>query len=179
MFIRAKKHKNNSYAYLVENKWYKTHQQSRQKTKKYLGKICTPEKKHNNTLEQHIKTKNINKYIKKTPIKTILLNLIKLELRNHSFKQIKNNTYQHKNIIINLKNKKVYDKNTNKPACIELNNNFLTKLTLTKLINFEPPKQSTKMQIGKSFASTILASGIKINQDLFILVFNKIYKNLK
>lgn len=181
MFIRIKKRKNTPYAYLVENRWYKTHQQSRQKVKKYLGKVHTPEKAYSQTLEKYlaIKTKNIDEYIQKTQLCSILLDLICLELKNHRFKQIKRNLWQQQNINIDLKNKKIYDNITKKPVCIELNNNFLTELTLTKLLNFQPPNQSTRMQIGKALANTILESGINVKQEVFLQICNKMYNRLK
>lgn len=71
MFVRTKKVKNKQYAYLVENTW--TKKGTRQKVKKYLGKVIKPNrKKENNFLVE--KTRNYEETIKE---------LIKHELSNH------------------------------------------------------------------------------------------------
>lgn len=174
MFIRLKKRNNVSYAYLVENKWYKSRQQSHQKIKKYLGRVYSPEKKQHQALSKFIKIP-LKEYIKKTPFNKIFFDLICLELSNYSFKQIKQHIWKKENIVVDLKNKKVYDSNTKKTLCLELNNNFLTNLTLTKLFTFKPSKQATKLQIGKALANTLLSAGIILEQDIFLQIFNKMY----
>ncbi len=179
MFIRIKKNKSGKYAYLVQNKWYKTHMQARQKTKKYLGKVISLEKKNNFTFNHHFSINSVEQYVKKNSTNKIFLDLIRLELANHSFKESKKDIWQYENIVVDLKNKKVYNQKTDKPLCLELNDNFLTQQTLTKLFRFQPPTQSTKLQIGKSLANTILASGIKIEQDLFLQIFDKMYGSLR
>jgi hypothetical protein len=78
MFIRAKKIKNKEYAYLVENIW--TKKGSRQKVKKYLGKIT----KTTRILENEYKIDESKKYT------DIIKELIETELKNHNITENKN-----------------------------------------------------------------------------------------
>lgn len=173
MYIRTKKINNTLYAYLVSARWSKRKKAPKQKTVKYLGKLYQLKKISNKSFEQFIK-KNINKYLKLTKPKKIILDLVRCELKNHKLKEVKRDIWQQKNIKVDLKTKRVYDENTNKTICLEINNNFLTTHTLRNIINFNAPPNLTNMQIGKSLAKAFLSAGITIPEQTFVNIFQKI-----
>ena len=173
MYIRTKKINNTLYAYLVSARWSKRKKAPKQKTLKYLGKLYQLKKISNKSFEQFIK-KDINKYLKLTKLKKIILDLVRCELKNYKFKEVKRDTWQYKNIKVDLKTKRVYDENTNKTLCLEINNNFLTTYTLRNIINFNTPPNLTNLQIGKSLAKAFLSAGIILPEQTFISVFQKI-----
>ncbi len=78
MFVRTKKIKNKEYAYLVENEW--TSKGTRQKVKKYLGKVIKPVRA----------SPNDYKIDEKKKYETAIKALIKHELENHNVKETKN-----------------------------------------------------------------------------------------
>lgn len=176
MFIRIKKINNKEYAYLVENKWRKRRKNKvRQKTLKYLGKVYKLEKTKNKKLGEFLKISNLNEYLKST-IKKITLDLIKLELHNHNFKQSKNSIFEKNNFYINLTKKQVIDKKTKKQICLEINKNFLCSYTLRKLLNFSPKQNLTKLQIGKQLANTFEQTGILVSKEIFVVIAQRILK---
>ena len=175
MYIRTKKINNNLYAYQVSARWSKKKKAPKQKTVKYLGKLHTLKKAYNKSFEKYIK-KDLNQYLKKTQHKKIILDLIRCELLNHRFKEIKKDIWKHKNFIVDLKTKKVYDVNTNKTICLEINNNFLTTHTIRNIVYFSSPPNLTNIQIGKSLAKAFLSAGIILPEEIFVTIFKKISK---
>lgn len=173
MYIRTKKIRNTLYAYLVSARWSKKKKAPKQKTVKYLGKLHTIEKKYNKTFEKYIK-KDLHNYLKKSTPRRITLDLVRCELLNHRFKEVKKDIWKYKNFIVDLKTKKVYDTNTNKTICLEINNNFLTTHTLRNIVYFSSPPNLTNMQIGKSLAKAYLSAGIIIPEEIFVDIFQKI-----
>ena len=170
MFIRTKKINKKEYAYIVKNTWKKRKTEYRQKVSSYLGRVYKLKKTINNQLEAD--------YQKQSYKKTIL-DLIRLELLNHGFKEIKKNTWQKETFMADLKNKKVYDFKNKKNICLEINNNFLCSYTLRKLANFTPKKGLTELQIGKQLANAFEAAGILISKEVFIFIAQKILKEVK
>ncbi len=173
MFIRIKKINKQEYAYLVENKWRKNRKNKvRQKTLKYLGRV--------HKLEKGAKkeTVTLDEYNKLDPEK-IILELIKLELLNHDFKQLSRFIFERNTFHVNLVNKKVTDKKTKKEICLEINNNFLCSYTLRKLLNFSPKQGLTKLQIGKQLANSLESAGIIVPKEIFVIVAQKILKNVE
>lgn len=77
MFVRTKKIKNKEYAYLVKNEW--TSKGTRQKVKKYLGKVIRPAKIQPNKYQ-------INE---KNSFETAIKELIEHELQNHNITEKK------------------------------------------------------------------------------------------
>lgn len=134
MFIRTKKIKNKEYAYLVENKW--TKKGSRQKVKKYLGKIIKAKRiLQNNYLIDDQKT-----------YQTIINELIKYELDNH---KIKNNT----------------------SSVIAMNEGFLCKETITKLLHLKNEKKQRIDKEGEKLANSLLEAGLQLKKEEFSKLF--------
>ena len=178
MFIRIKKIKGKEYAYLVKNTWKKRKKSSRQTSSSYLGKVIKLKKTNNKSLLEFLNLKDINKYLK-SPYNKIILDLLKLELFNHSFTQTNKNIWTKDNTLIDFKNQKVSDLSTKKPLCLEINNNFLCSYTIRKLMNFKPKPNLTEIQIGKQLATTIESSGVLISKEIFVTLAQKILKEVK
>ena len=175
MYIRTKKIKDQHYAYLVSARWSKRKKAPKQKTVKYLGKLKTIKKTKNKTFEQYIK-KDLEEYLKKTKLKRIVLDLVRCELINHKFKEVKKDVWQLSEAIVDLKTKKVYNLDTKKTLCLEINNNFLTTHTLRNIVDFSSPPNLTNLQIGKSLAKAFLSAGIVLPEPIFLAIFQKISK---
>ena len=174
MFIRIKKIKNQKYGYLVENKWLKTKKSTRQKTKKYLGRIITPEPVNDISLVDYYKLSQRKDLLTDKTLKQATLSLIKLELHRHGFKE-KNNIWSLNDILVDLENINVTK--SNKPVCIELNNGFLTDHTLQEASNFKTP-ESTKKEIAKALATTFVSIGLDVEPNFFIQIFQQYYSHL-
>lgn len=180
MFIRIKKIKSNNYAYVVENLWRKRKRYKvKQKTLKYLGRVIKLEKQQNLSLGEFLKIENPEECLKKQQPKKIILNLIKKELTNHNFKEVKKNRWELNEIKTDLQNKKVFNKKTKKEICLEINNNFFCSYTLRKLLNFNPRKGLTELQIGKQLANAFESSGIKVQREVFVIIAKKILDEIK
>lgn len=177
MYIRIKKIKGINYAYLVKSYWSKRRKTPKQKTLCYLGRVYKFQKIENKNLIEHFGTQDIEKYFKKEPIKKIIKELIKLELSNYNFKETKPNIWTQDKIIVNLVTKKVYA-SFEKPACIEINNNFLSTKTLRNILNLRFPPNLNNTQIYKYLASSFLSVGIALPEDKFILLSQRILKSL-
>ncbi len=179
MYIRKKKIKGIEYAYLVKSSWSRRKQSPKQKTIQYLGKIYKFSKTSDINLESFLKLSDLSKYLDKSPVKRIVADLIKKELYNYGFREDNFNVWKKDNIFVNFKNKKIYNANTKKPVCIEINNNFLSTKTLRNLINFIIPPGLTDLQIGKYFANSFLSAGINIPEDRFIILSKRIINKVK
>ena len=153
MFIRKKTIKSQDYAYLVQNKYNKRKKQSRQRSTKYIGKIIKLDK------ETQVKSSSINESIIQT-------------LKQLKFTH-KKDILTFNDITIDLKNSSV--SKSNKPVCLEINNGYLCSHTLKKLLDFKPPK-STSKDIAKELASSLVNTGINIDEGSFISIFNSQFK---
>jgi hypothetical protein len=170
MYIRIKTLKNQKYAYLVKNKRYKTKPTPKQKTIKYLGRVHTPFKQH--SLQLH---KNLEFYFKNNNSKQILKDLIILELKNHNFKELPNNIYKQNNLTIDL-NKLTITNTKNNIISLEINEGFLNNYTLNELFKYKHQFETPLMQQGTILANLLISAGIKIDEEIFLRLFEKIHK---
>ena len=174
MYTRIKKINNIEYAYLVKSYWSKRKKAPKQKTIKYLGRVHKFSRVKNTSLEQYLKLKNIQNYFSKNTTQKIIKDMIKLELFNHNFKEVKHNIWKQKNVIIDLKTKKIYNILNKKPVCIEINNNLLSTKTIRNVISPTIPPGLTNIQIYKYLANSFLSAGITLPKDKFIIISKKI-----
>ena len=156
MFIRTKNISGKNYAYLVENMWKKG---SKQRVKEYLGKVIEL---------RLIEEGKVN--IDAENFKESVMKLIKHNLISHGFIGM-NEIYQQENILINLDTSKITYKN--KPAVLKMNEGFLCNFTLEELSKIDP-KQMTPMQL----ASALVEAGLKINEEEFVKLHEKIPKEI-
>lgn len=173
MYIRVKTIKGQNYAYLVNSKWDKKRGTSKQKFGKYLGRIYSPEKQYNITLKDITKVQDIEDYIKTTDINQILKDVITVDLLNYNLKRNKD-VFSDKDFFIDIVNLKVYNQKL-VPCTIKINNGYLCDHTLKRLFNTKP-SSTDEIQFGKELARAIIEAGAGIEKDLFVLLFDKIYK---
>ncbi|MFC1775066.1 hypothetical protein ACFLZN_02005 [Nanoarchaeota archaeon] len=155
-FVRVKKIANKEYAYLVENFW--TPQGSRQKTKKYLGRMLslsiTKEVHYNNI------SGNYNK---------IIGMLILKEIEKRGFI----NGFHHENEV-------KFDESGfrltkgKKNVVIKSNEGFLCEHTCNELLNFKPEHIKFEAQL----ANLLLESGIGMPPEVFVIVYEAAKKRL-
>ena len=174
MYTRIKKIKGIEYAYLVKSNWSKRKKTSKQKTLKYLGRVYRFKKSKNQTIEKYLKLKDLDSYFLKKPVKQVIISLIQLELFNHNFKELKKNIWVNKDIVVNFKEKKIYNQITKKQTCVEINNNFLSNKTLRNLISLKVPPGLTNLQIGNYLANSFLSAGVTLSQDKFVVLSRRI-----
>lgn len=172
MYIRVKKLKNQEYAYLVENKWSRVKMAPRQRFVKYLGKIHTPSRVYEHTLQTRFNVVDNENYIRKTPFKEILKDIIAVELFNHNFYFKK--FYYNDKCYVDLTNLKVYDEKLT-PCVVKLNEGFICDYSLDKLFKYLPSTDD-EMKIGKELASSLLNLGIKLDPAIFVLLCKKVLK---
>lgn len=193
MFIRKKKINGIEYAYLVRNKWVKE-KGSRQKAK-YMGKILKLENIHNLDFSKHIQDKyntNINGFILNQSRSDIINEIVIFELKKKGFKideieittTIENygdakRTVKQKNKIVVMayndfyyKDRKLLKKKNHREVILEMNEGFLCSFALNKIIKAKLTGYDDREKaIG--FAKLILEAGIKIEGELFVLLYNK------
>ena len=193
MFIRKKKINGQEYAYLVRNKWIKD-KGSRQKAK-YMGKILHFDISINIDFKKHIKEKfdvSINNFILHHSKTDIINEIVIWELKRRGFRlgevevikeikeygQTRRTVKQIKKIValtkdkFYYKNRRLLKQSNHKESIIEMNEGFLCAFALNKVINAKLVGYDEREKaIG--FAKTMLESGIKVDGDLFVLLFNK------
>lgn len=165
MYLRTKIRTNKSkksyvYAYIAEIRRKKG--KPKQKIVKYLGRVYIFPKKENK--EAII---NIN-----GSLEDIFSSLIKTELQNHDFKELKEKLVK-EDIEIDLKHATIIHSQTGKKVCLKLNEGILCEETMKNLIEFNPPKQTMK-EISKYFARRIVECGLNAPEGTLIQIFQKI-----
>lgn len=175
MFIRIKKIKKYEYAYLVENKWrkYKVKDRSkasRQKVKKYLGRI--------HELKKY--DKNCDNLILEDfegSFKSIIHKLVKLHLINNGFKETDINVLEHEfennNIKINLNEGKFIDYKS-KSVVLKSGDGYLCEHSLKNLLEFKA--EGYEEDVGIDLAKKFVSTGIPISNSVFIKAFEKVFR---
>jgi len=160
MFIRPKKIKKHTYAYLVKNKW--TKKGPRQKVGKYLGRIH----KIDRITEQDYLVKIDNKSAAE-----IIHSLLGWVLTDHGFTQYKHK-WQQDNITVDTKKHMVHK--NNQSIVLNINNDYLCTYTYRKLMRFKSAKDQKGVAV--DLAKAFVGAGIPVPEEVFINVFQKIYK---
>ena len=155
MFIRTKKIKGQSYAYLVQNSW--TSKGARQKVAKYLGKAHKVERKHEKKLSEFLSVSNLDEYVSNKAYDELIHDLIRLELHNHGTEES-----------FELKEGSVKSK-SGKEAIILANQGFICSETLKALKAYRPDSDN-----GYVLASLLTFAGIKADEDIFVRLFEKV-----
>jgi hypothetical protein len=167
-FIRTKKIKGSEYAYIVENRWAR--KRTKQRSKKYLGKVYRFDRVGVMDFYEHYDISNIDEYLAGKSKEGVIRDLVKLELFNYGFKEEKG-VWQRDGCFINLKGKKVYNQKGNNIA-LAFNDGFLTTYAIRKLHNFTADVEEE----GYDFAKLFIEAGIAVPKDVFVGVFSKVYK---
>jgi hypothetical protein len=167
-FIRTKKRilkdKTTYYAYLVKNKWDKKKNSPRQSVSKYLGKIIEPENIKDISFEEYLNINTIKEYAKDKTKEEIIDDLVLWEIEKNNRKI----TYKKTDKTL------IYEK---KEIVLKINEGFLTRYTIQKLIKFKTKEEDPHM-IGLELATAFTLSGIKVPKDIFVIIFEKIGKGI-
>ncbi|RLE45769.1 hypothetical protein DRJ22_03655 [Candidatus Woesearchaeota archaeon] len=165
-FIRVKNIKGQKYAYLVENEW--TPWGSRQKVKKYLGKIYKPKKQDKQQKESEQEEIQEQDIIKKIIIQELLKHGFSRQDTNMTLGSIK----------VNIERLEV--RQNNKKITLEMNEGYMCDETLKQLRDFKAEENPEKT-IPK-LAKTILEAGLKPETQETVKIYEtkaKIIKNNK
>ena len=161
-FFRIKKIKGKEYAYFVENEWMKSG--SRQKVKKYIGRVYRFDIKNDIDFLQFADASNLESYVNVSDFKKIVSNLIEWELFKFGIDRNK--------FSIELNSKNV--QNNKKDVSLMLNDGFMCELTLKNLVDFEA--EGDESRDGYRLARAFVEAGIKVPQEIFVGLFGKLYK---
>ena len=159
MFFRIKKIKGKEYAYIVENEWHKNG--SRQKVKEYVGRAYRFELKDNADFLQYKKIENIQNYTESNDKNRIIRDLIEWELFRFGVNR--------QEILIDLSS--IMVQKSKKDIVLLINDGFLCSLTLKNLLDFKPSDEQTD---GYRLARCFVEAGIKVPQEIFIGLFQKL-----
>jgi hypothetical protein len=161
MFFRIKKVKGKEYAYLVENEWKR--RGSRQKVKGYFGRVYRFKIINDVSFNDFMKISDLKPYLDARSTREIIKDLIKWEFYrfdiNWDF------------FVIYIDNCKVQRKEKN--VVIHINEGFMCNLTLKNLIKFLPEGIEND---GYRLARAFVEAGIKVPQEVFVEVFDKMSK---
>lgn len=170
MFIRTKRIKGNDYAYLVRNVWRKRPKNgkkgSRQKVSKYLGRIYRFENIYHNSFVEFYKIKNIDEYIINKAKKDVIKDLIRLELVNVGFKE-QGSLLVNDDLKFDIDNLTFSDN-----TVIEMNEGFLCKETISKIINF---KAGDEEREGYNLANAFVEAGLKVQKEVFVEYYKRFF----
>ncbi|MBL7054170.1 hypothetical protein ISS05_00240 [Candidatus Woesearchaeota archaeon] len=174
MFIRVKNIKNKKgkiypYAYLVDNKWYKRSVKgkgkgSRQKVKKYLGRVYSFSKVKDVDFFEYLKIDNIDAYLDKNYKEKILKNLVEWEFLRYDVDKSE--------FSVDFLNKKV--SKGNREVSLKLNEGLLNSFTLGRLLRFR--FKGDEREDGYNLAKAFVEAGIEIPKEVFVGIFSKVYK---
>ncbi|MBT3297802.1 hypothetical protein HN385_02670 [archaeon] len=157
VYIRIKKISGNEYAYLVES--IQTKKGSRQKVKKYLGKVYKFENKNISDVDKLILSRNRASFLK---------DLVLRELVSIGFKD--QEKYCNLKLLMFDKNKLTLHKKTKsktvKDAIISLNNGFLCSFTLQRILEFKKSKDVN--QDAPMLAKYFLEAGLQVSKENFV-----------
>ena len=79
-------------------------------------------------------------------------------------------------VIIGPEKPKVYNQK-NQDICLELNEGFLSSYTLKELFSLLfIPTNKDKLSLGKEVGNILLSAGIKLDQNTFLQLFDKLLK---
>jgi len=177
MFIRIKKitknGKNYPYACVVENRWMKKTKRSRQKVKKYLGRVYFLDRINNNNFFEFYSIADVKDYVKNNDKRRIIDDLIRFELIAHGFKDESNFLVNGKiyfdkiNNELFINNEKI--KNSN--VVLAMNEGFLCDDTIKRLFGrFD----GNEKEVGFKLANAFVEAGLKIPEEIFIGIFEKV-----
>ena len=160
MFFRIKKIKGKEYAYIVENEWQT--KGSRQKVKSYIGRAHRFGLKNEIGFLQFIKAETLESYIRNAQRHKIISDLVEWEIFKFGLSK------QEFSIDLNERTIKKNGKN----AVFLVNDGFMCSLTLKNLLDFKA--EGDEQKDARSLARAFVESGIKVPQEVFIGLYEKI-----
>ena len=149
MFIRVKRIKKQEYAYLVKNMWIKGN--VKQRVVKYLGKLMRTPSEHTCTFQEFHHIQNLSDYVERTSRLKILHDVKKWEIAAHGITSHRGQVYA-------------------------LHDGYVCEYTFRKLAQFQPGEDDRAS--GLQLAQLFVHAGFRIPQDLFVLYFQKLTKDI-
>ncbi|MEM2121676.1 MAG: hypothetical protein QXU20_03425 [Candidatus Woesearchaeota archaeon] len=184
MFVRVKKHNGKEYAYLVENSWTKNG--TRQRTKKYLGRLFYFSKNNipNNIYNSVEKDSSELKYydieeLRQLDFDSIIKKILEIELLSLGFKKTEEFLFEKehdkKSLIVNLKDLSFIA--NKKSFVIKNNEGFMCKETIENLLNTKINKKETETEnrnyLIKNLLKNLLEAGLKPENEMLLLLHDK------
>ena len=184
-YIRVKKFKRKNgkivgYAYLVKNRWKKrvrkgSKKGARQKVKGYLGKVHDFSRVGEREFISHFSVKDVKAHFDEHGMDKVVRDLVRLELLNHGFLE-NGDFYASGDLAVYISDKDFFVKNLgeekDRKLVIVMNEGFLCKETFDKLINFKA--KGDEKEIGMQLANSLLEAGLKVPQEIFVEMFNRV-----
>jgi len=159
VFIRKKYIKGKPYAYRVKNSW--TRKGARQKVSSYLGRVY----------ELKGKESDYNSGYRGLDAYSIICSLLEWVLLDHGF-HCQGRRYINGSLSVSLGSCRV--RSGKAKAVLYVNGDYMCDYTLRKLIRFTSDKD--RMGAGKELAGAFISAGIPVPRDVFVHVFEKVYK---
>ncbi len=176
MFVRIKKIKGLEYAYLVKNVWKgKT---PRQKVVQYLGRVHAPPKGISCSFDEFCAQEK-KRITEKTAYPEIVCALFEWTLIQHGFTKdplIKKKwRYDNGKIVGDSEKCTFFTKK--RDVTLKINEGYMNAFTLKELLairlnkNLDEPRQAATL-----LARAFVNAGIAVPQDVFIEIFQRVYK---
>lgn len=176
MFTRIKKIKNIPYAYLVESSW--DNGKARQKVVKYLGKVHTLQKQKDISFDEFCEQEK-QQVTENTSYENTILLLITWTLSQHDFTKdpLLKEKWIWKEGTLTFDPKELSIKSAKKDATAKINEGFMSTYSIKQLLSIELNKRLMEQrQAATMLAKAFVSVGIEIPSDIFIMVFEKVYK---
>ena len=184
-YIRLKRFKRKSgkvvtYAYVVKNVWKKrvpkgSMKGARQKVKGYLGKVHDFERVSDREFMSHFNVSDVKGHFDEHGKDKVIRDLVRVELLNHGFSET-GDFYANNDIAVYLGDKDFFIKNLteekDRKLVIAMNEGFLCKETLSKVLKFKP--NGTPKEVGLALGNALLEAGIKVPNEIFVEIFNRV-----
>lgn len=208
MFLRVKKIRKKGreyrYAYAVENVWRKRKKATKQKVRKYLGRVYTAGKEDSRDFFEHYGIMDVDKYLRKSSRAKIVDDLVMVELINHGFKEygeylvkesicfntknnhffINNSYNQNNKLSIKDINKDIINDNADNLKKIKNDANAKDKIVLEINDGFLCSETISRLihgyfegsskEVGYKLAKAFVEAGLKVPKEVFVEFFKKV-----
>ena len=187
VYIREKKFKRKNgsvvtYAYVVKNIWKKrvpkgSERGARQKVKGYLGKVCSFSRVDDKEFISHFCVNDVKAHFDENGVNSVVRDLVRLELLNHGFVE-NGDFYANGDLMVYIGENDFFVKNLNeekdRKLVIAMNEGFLCKETISKLLSFKP--YGTEKEIGRDLGNALLEAGLRVPNEIFVEMFERVVK---
>ena len=165
MFVRIKSIKGKDYAYMVRNVWRKRKKGSRQKVAGYLGRVYRFENIYSKSFNEFYRIEDLESYVKNKGKKEVINDLIRLELVNRGFKEEGEKLVNGK-LAFDMEKLAFFVSDKKAKAVIEMNEGFLCKETISRLVNFKSELEEERE--GYDLANAFVEAGLSVPQEVFV-----------
>lgn len=168
-YIRTKKISGSRYAYLVDNVWEDG--RSRQKVRKYLGKVYALKKTKGRLQFSSTVGQDLDEYMEEAKAASLTGDAARYELLKHGFEQ-KDELLVSGKLVVDMKARRVYSRK-DKDVVLGLNEGYLCEETLNGIFSAKLFGEDDREQ-GLGLARLFVDAGIQIPKEIFISLFSKL-----